>query len=132
MPMPALAGFDHLMLVVADPEASVAFYGRVLGAQPVTIATKMGPRYQLDLPGVRLSVQPVEPGADRAVTRAVPGAAHFCLLTEAPLQDWAAHLAAEGVAVEMGPVQRDGRIGLLDVIYFRDPDDTLVEIGRLP
>ena len=31
----SVEGFDHLAITVADVEASVAFYGQVLGAEPM-------------------------------------------------------------------------------------------------
>ena len=38
-----------------------------------------------------------------------------------------AHLAAHGVAVELGPVERFGARGHGTSVYFRDPDGSLLE-----
>ncbi|TIU82396.1 MAG: VOC family protein, partial [Mesorhizobium sp.] len=35
-----------------------------------------------------------------------------------------------GVAVEVGPVERTGARGRMMSVYFRDPDDNLVEVSE--
>ena len=46
-----------------------------------------------------------------------------------PSADVVAHLAACGVEVEQGPVEREGATGALSSVYFRDPDGNLVEVA---
>ncbi len=41
-----------------------------------------------------------------------------------------AHLHACGVAIEEGPVARNGARGPMESVYFRDPDGNLVEVSR--
>jgi catechol 2,3-dioxygenase-like lactoylglutathione lyase family enzyme len=38
-----------------------------------------------------------------------------------------AHLADQGVAIELGPVRRFGALGEGRSVYFRDPDGSLLE-----
>jgi catechol 2,3-dioxygenase-like lactoylglutathione lyase family enzyme len=40
-----------------------------------------------------------------------------------------AHLRACDVEIIEGPVVRDGALGLMTSVYFRDPDANLVEIS---
>ena len=40
-----------------------------------------------------------------------------------------AHLKAHGVAIEEGPVERQGARGTLRSVYCRDPDGSLIEIS---
>ena len=40
-----------------------------------------------------------------------------------------AHLQNRGVAIEEGPVPRTGATGAIRSVYFRDPDDNLVEVA---
>jgi catechol 2,3-dioxygenase-like lactoylglutathione lyase family enzyme len=42
----------------------------------------------------------------------------------------AAHLKARGVALELGPVARDGALGAMISVYFRDPDGNLIELSN--
>ncbi len=47
-----------------------------------------------------------------------------------PLDDVIAHLRAEAIAIEAGPVPRRGAVGALRSVYFRDPDGNLVEVAE--
>ena len=58
-----------------------------------------------------------------------PGSGDFCMRWDAPLEDAVALLESRGVAVIEGPVRRpaaDGELGRS--VYFRDPDDNLLEL----
>ncbi len=60
----------------------------------------------------------------------VAGAVDICfLLTDTPLREWQAHLAAHNIEIEEGPVPRSGAIGPMTSLYMRDPDGNLVEIS---
>lgn len=41
-----------------------------------------------------------------------------------------AHLNTVGVKIEEGPVARTGATGPILSVYFRDPDDNLIEISK--
>jgi catechol 2,3-dioxygenase-like lactoylglutathione lyase family enzyme len=58
------------------------------------------------------------------------GSGDFCLIAAVPLDDVVAHLSAERVPIEAGPVPRRGALGALRSIYFRDPDGNLVEVAE--
>jgi catechol 2,3-dioxygenase-like lactoylglutathione lyase family enzyme len=59
-----------------------------------------------------------------------PGSADFCLITEDSLDEILRHLHSEGVTVELGPIERNGALGPMTSIYFRDPDQNLIEVSR--
>ncbi len=40
------------------------------------------------------------------------------------------HLKAENVAVEEGPVRREGALGPITSVYFRDPDGNMIEVAN--
>ena len=70
------------------------------------------------------AAKPALPNA-RAAT---PGSEDFCFRWDGPLEDAIAFLEAEQIEIIEGPVPRpaaDGEIGRS--VYFRDPDENLVE-----
>jgi len=122
-----IQSLDHLVLTVADVENSCQFYQRVLGMEIIVFgegrkALGFGQqKFNLHTHGAEF-----EPKA-KAPT---PGSADICLITEAPMNDVIAHLAANHVDVIEGPVPRTGANGPITSVYFRDPDNNLVEVGR--
>ena len=123
---PTLASLDHLVLTVADVERTVRFYRDVLGMEPVSFgAGRTALRFGAQKINLHPAAAPFEPKAQTPV----PGSADLCFLTETPLGDWEAHLVAQGVAIEEGPVARTGARGPIRSIYLRDPDGNLVEIS---
>ncbi len=118
---------DHLVLTVADVEASCAFYSRVLGMEVVTFgAGRKALAFGAQKINLHQSGREFEPKARRPT----PGSADLCFLTAVPLDQVQAHLAACGVAVSEGPVQRTGAQGPILSVYFRDPDFNLIEVSN--
>ena len=60
------------------------------------------------------------------------GAGDFCLVAAVPLDTVIAHLKAENIAIDTGPVSRRGALGPMRSIYLRDPDGNLVEVCEYP
>ncbi|MDF1721963.1 MAG: VOC family protein [Minwuia sp.] len=122
-----IVSLDHLVLTVASIAATSDFYCRVLGMDVETL----GPgRTALRFGGQKINLhqagQEFEPKAEAPT----PGAADLCFLTSVPMDDVCAHLAAEGVAILEGPVQRTGAEGPILSVYFRDPDRNLIEVSN--
>ena len=62
--------------------------------------------------------------------RPTPGAIDLCFTTDVPLDEVAAHLRAQSVAIEHGPVDKIGARSPLRSLYFRDPDGNLIEVSN--
>ena len=123
----SLTSLDHLVITAADVTATCDFYARVLGMR---VEAFKGSSRALFFGNHRINVhQRGEELAPRAAAP-TPGAADFCLITDQPIKDVAAHLEAAGVEIELGPVPREGARGGMTSVYFRDPDQNLVEIAR--
>jgi catechol 2,3-dioxygenase-like lactoylglutathione lyase family enzyme len=122
---------DHLVLTVADIEATTRFYERTLGFTPETFRGPDGePRFALKFGQHKINLQDkstVTPTKARSPTL---GSGDFCLISAVPLDDVVAHLQRLHVALEAGPVPRRGALGALRSIYFRDLDGNLVEIAE--
>lgn len=118
---------DHFVLTVRDPEATCAFYSRVLGMHPVTFA---GGRKALAFGNQKINLHQAGREFEPKAERPVPGSADFCLITSVPLAEVMAHLESCGVAILEGPVAKTGATGPLRSVYFRDPDLNLVEVSN--
>lgn len=128
---PELSGLDHLVLTVSDIETSIAFYVEVLGMRaeafcPADGSRRWALRFGRQKINLHLAGAEFEPKA----ARALPGTADLCFLSDVPLEDWTAHLAARRVVIKEGPVPRSGATGPIRSIYLRDPDGNLIEISN--
>ena len=122
-----IATLDHLVLTVADPDATVAFYQR-LGMRPEVfgdgrLALRFG-RQKLNLHRVGAEIEP-------HARVATPGSADLCFLIEGALDEAERELRAAGILIELGPVERTGAERPIRSLYVRDPDGNLVEISEL-
>lgn len=118
---------DHLVLTVSDLPRACAFYSRVLGLREVDCDGEMRAlRFGDQMIKLHSYGNEVEPHAFRAL----PGSADLCFRVNSSLDDVIAHLEACGVEVLEGPVPRTGALGAITSIYFRDPDQNLIEVAR--
>jgi catechol 2,3-dioxygenase-like lactoylglutathione lyase family enzyme len=118
---------DHLVLTVADIDATVAFYTRVLGMTAVTFGAG---RQALAFGAQKINLHPAGREFVPHAARPTPGSADLCLITRTPLVAAMAHVRGCGVAIEEGPVARTGATGPIVSFYFRDPDGNLVEVAN--
>lgn len=118
---------DHLVLTVADIDATIAFYTRVLGMTAVTFGAG---RRALAFGPQKINLHRAGHEFSPCARRPTPGSADFCLITKMALEAAMAHVQSCGVTIEEGPVERTGAIGPLRSFYFRDPDGNLVEVSN--
>lgn len=131
----AVAGFDHVAITVADPDTTIDFYCRVLGAELLHAdrwrAGQM-PVALLALGANRISVHPAAAPAAPHAAAPTPGSADLCFRWTGSVAAAIEQLAANGVEVEEGPVPRPASNGERgESIYFRDPDGNLLELLTL-
>ncbi|HSM42440.1 MAG TPA: VOC family protein [Afifellaceae bacterium] len=118
-----ISHIDHLVLTVADIEASVTFYRRVLKLRDETFA---GGRRSVNFGDQKINLQTL--GMEKR-NHAATGSGDLCLVTTWPLGDVIAHLEAENVDILEGPVAKTGGRGPMMSVYFNDPDGNLIEIS---
>lgn len=124
---------DHLVLTVADIARSTAFYGRVLGMEAEFFRGPEGqPRHALRFGNQKINLQDAATQTPTKARHPTPGSGDFCLITETGLDAVIAHLRAQSVPIEAGPVDRRGALGPIRSVYFRDPDDNLIEVAEYP
>lgn len=128
-PPVTISHLDHLVLTVADLDRTTRFYQQVLGMRPVTFG---GGRRALVFGPHKINLHQAGQEITPHAARPAPGSADLCLITTTPPEQVLAHLDAEQVSVEEGPVARTGAQGPITSIYIRDPDRNLVEIASYP
>ena len=129
MPPTAVTCLDHLVLTVTDLDQTAGFYQRVLGMRPVTFGAG---RRALEFGTSKINLHQAGQEITPHAARPVPGSADLCLITSTPPGHVLAHLSAQHVPVEDGPVPRTGARGPITSIYIRDPDGNLIEIASYP
>ena len=117
---------DHLVLTVADIDATVEFYTRVLGMKAVTFGTG---RTALAFGRSKINLHQAGHEFEPKAHRPTPGSADLCLIADDPLEQVIEELAAHRVPIEEGPVERTGATGPILSVYFRDPDHNLIEVS---
>ncbi|MDH6622611.1 catechol 2,3-dioxygenase-like lactoylglutathione lyase family enzyme [Streptomyces sp. LBL] len=118
---------DHLVLTVADIDATVDFYVRVLGMTPVTFK---GGRRALTFGHSKINLHQTGREFEPKAHRPTPGSADLCLIVDEPVDRVVKELSELGVAVEEGPVERTGATGPIISVYLRDPDNNLIELSN--
>jgi catechol 2,3-dioxygenase-like lactoylglutathione lyase family enzyme len=120
-----VTGLDHLVLTVADIEATVAFYERLGMSREVFGEGRVALRFG----GQKMNL--LELGAEIAPHARNPtsGSADICLLIAEPIEQVEAELRSAGIEIELGPVGRTGATCAISSPYVRDPDGNLVELS---
>jgi uncharacterized cupin superfamily protein/catechol 2,3-dioxygenase-like lactoylglutathione lyase family enzyme len=120
---------DHFVLTVADVEATCAFYVAAIG---VTLVKGPGTRCAIRFGRHKINLHTHGREWSPRAQHPTPGSGDFCLISNVPLAAIQGRLAAAGIPIELGPVERPGALGSMQSIYFRDPDQNLVEISCYP
>jgi catechol 2,3-dioxygenase-like lactoylglutathione lyase family enzyme len=122
---PRVLGIEHCVVAVSDWERSNAFYRDVVGCEVVERAGgfvyRIGDQF--------LSVHGPGTDADHVARDPVrPGNSDLCFVWAGSIDAAVAHLTAQGVAIEAGPLAARGPLGRVGRhVYFRDPDGSLLE-----
>ncbi len=119
---------DHLVITVADMEATCAFYTRVMGMQVVTFGSG---RKTLVFGQQRINLHERGKEFEPKAIVPTPGSADLCFIASTPISEVIQHLAREQIEIILGPVPRMGAAGNLESVYFRDPDGNLIEISNI-
>ena len=131
-----ITALDHLVINVADVQRSAQWYRSVLGMEVRVFDPGHGkvPRTSLVFGAQKINLRPHDADKDDWFTadHVAAGSDDLCFLTSAAPEEVVAHLAASDVAIEEGPVAKQGARGILRSVYCRDPDGNLVEISSYP
>ena len=124
-----ITALDHLVLTVADVARSIDFYTRVLGMEAITFGEG---RKALRFGSQKINLHQLGAEVLPNAARATAGSADLCLLTDTPLPQVLAELAAHQIEAISDIVPRTGAVGAIESVYLRDPAGNLLEISRYP
>jgi len=118
--------WDHIHLRSPDPDATAAWFERILGAQVIRSTVEGKPRIDLKLGGADVFIMPVAPGDKVNPPPVTPyqGLDHFGL-TVSGIDAMAAEIKAKGVEFTMEP--RTIRPGLR-ICFLRGPQGISIEL----
>ena len=126
----AVDRLDHIVITCRDVEVSANWYQRVLGMEREEFGTAR--RTALRFGGQKINLRPQTATQEEwftGSTGGLPGTQDLCFVVTVPPDEVVAHLRDCGVAVELGPVAKQGALGPIRSVYCRDPDGNLIEIA---
>ncbi len=118
---------DHFVIPCSDVETICDFYVRVLNMRRIDFGSG---RVALGFGKQKINLQPAGWEEVMRAQNHIEGTADFCLITETPMAEVLAHLEVCGIALEAEPSIRNGAVGPINSVYFRDPDGNLVEVSN--
>ena len=123
---------DHWVIVSGNLDRTLAFYAS-LGftiaweprpGRPDMATIRINDAQKVNVHGPEAPARPGYLGARRPTA----GSADFCLEWEGTVDEVVALLKRNGIVPEAGPGPRTCAHGQSTSVYFRDPDDNLVEL----
>lgn len=117
---------DHLMLTVANLQTTCDFYEQVLGMQVITFNGRKALAFGNQKINLHEKGKEFEPKAQYPT----PGSADLCFISDTPVEEVYKELQEKQIPIIEGIVDRTGATGKIRSIYFRDPDQNLVEVSN--
>ncbi|NEQ55689.1 MAG: VOC family protein [Leptolyngbya sp. SIO3F4] len=122
-----ISSIDHIVMTVKSIDVTCEFYSHTLGMDVISFGTG---RKALSFGTQKINLHEVGKEFEPKAHRPTPGSLDLCLITETPITQVLDHLASVNVEVLEGPIERTGAMGAIISLYFRDPDQNLIEISN--
>ncbi|XP_069127550.1 glyoxalase domain-containing protein 5-like isoform X1 [Argopecten irradians] len=118
---------DHFVITVKDVERTCDFYSKVLGME---VSSFKGGRKALNFGQQKINIHEHKKEFEPKAHIPTPGSADVCFITQETLDTVIEHLKNCKVPVLEGPIERTGATGPIRSVYFRDPDNNLIEVSN--
>ncbi len=118
---------DHIVMTVNSVDVTCEFYSRALGMDVITFGQN---RKALLFGAQKLNLHEVGKEFEPKAHMPTPGSIDLCLITETPIDEVLDHLVSVNVEILEGPIKRTGATGAIISVYFRDPDQNLIEVSN--
>ena len=118
---------DHLVLTVRSISESVQFYESVMGMQRIEFAEG---RVALSFGNQKINLHELGNEFEPKAGNVQNGSADLCFIIDTPIAEAIKELQNNNVEIIEGPVKRTGATGKIMSVYFRDPDNNLIEVSN--
>ena len=122
-----ISHLDHLVLTVADIEATCNFYQHVLNFEVIEFGEN---RKALKFDSQKINLHQAGHEFEPKAAFPTQGSADLCFISETPIEHIIQQLKQLHIDIEQGPIQRTGAMGSILSVYIRDPDHNLIEISN--
>jgi catechol 2,3-dioxygenase-like lactoylglutathione lyase family enzyme len=122
-----ITSIDHIVLTVADIEKTARFYSDVLGFE---VATFHNDRKALVFGNQKINLHEKGKEFEPKAGKPTCGSADVCFIARTDVKVVLKELKEKNVEVVEGIVERTGATGKINSVYFRDPDDNLIEVSN--
>lgn len=122
-----IQNIDHIVLTVADIEKTIEFYTHILGFQVVTFGDN---RKALTFGNQKINLHQKGHEFEPKAEHPAAGSADLCFISITDIHDVLEELKQKNIEIIEGIVDRTGALGKIQSVYFRDPDQNLIEISN--
>ncbi|MFW1664386.1 MULTISPECIES: VOC family protein [Acinetobacter] len=122
-----ISHLDHLVLTVAEIEATCNFYQHVLNFEVIEFGEN---RKALKFGSQKINLHQAGHEFEPKAAFPTQGSADLCFISETPIEHIIQQLEQLHINIEQGPIQRTGAMGAILSVYIRDPDHNLIEISN--
>jgi catechol 2,3-dioxygenase-like lactoylglutathione lyase family enzyme len=117
---------DHLVLTVKDVEETCKFYEDILGMEVETFSAR---RKALKFGNQKLNLHQKGREYEPNASVSAPGTIDICFIVKESVEQIKIELENKNIQIQ-GIVERTGAMGKIYSIYFRDPDQNLIEVSN--
>ena len=122
-----ISHLDHLVLTVAEIEATCNFYQHVLNFEVIEFGEN---RKALKFGSQKINLHQTGHEFEPKAAFPTQGSADLCFISYTPIEHIIQQLKQLHIDIEQGPIQRTGAMGAILSVYIRDPDHNLIEISN--
>jgi catechol 2,3-dioxygenase-like lactoylglutathione lyase family enzyme len=116
---------NHLVLKVKDIDETCNFYQDVLGMEVDIISAR---KRALKFGNQKITIHQKGRGFDLEAQAPAPGPIDICFVVTESAEQIKAELESKNIQIE-GMIQRPSATGKVTSVYFRDPDQNLIEVS---
>ena len=122
-----IKGIDHIVLTVENIERSIAFYVNILNMKKEIFGKN---RVALKFGNQKINLHEQTTQTSPKSKQPTVGSMDLCFITEIPLKEVYEELLSQNITILEGIVKRTGANGLIESLYFNDPDGNLIELSN--